>query len=77
MIRLQAKNGYKVTAEEIEWDLHSRPPRDRLLDRDRSYWMRFIVNGELDTDLVLSKNYKAAQLPFIKAEMKRLKWLPT
>lgn len=75
-MRLQAKNGYKVTAEEIEYDQKQRTPRQTILDRDVTFWMQFVREGQLDTQAILARRYKPSQIPFIQSEFKRLKWLP-
>jgi hypothetical protein len=78
MILEAEHGGYKVTKEEIEDDQQRRKKtrESYLLGRDKSYWLKFIKDGELDRVAILSKKYRIDQIEFIQAEMLRRKWLP-
>jgi hypothetical protein len=78
MILEAESGGYKVTKEEIEDDQQRRGKtrESYLLGRDKSYWLKFIKDGDLDRAAILSKKYRIDQIDFIQAEMLRRKWLP-
>jgi hypothetical protein len=72
---LTCENGYKVTPEEVQQDAVETARAGTILDRDGVFWKRFIYEGRLNESALLEKGYTEGQLPSIKAEMKRLKWL--
>ncbi len=74
MIRLNAKNGFKVTEEDVVEEERQRPG-GHLLGRARSYWDKFITDAGLDRTGLIEKGYRAEQLPFIEQELKSRGWL--
>jgi hypothetical protein len=67
---------YKIDADEIQRDKEERGKTEDsyLLGRSREHWQRFINEDKLD-ESALVKRYRAEQLPYIRSELEKRRWI--
>jgi len=73
---MKAEAGYSIEYDEIKEQRKELMQVGTLLDLPRDYWLKFVVDGNLDKEALLNAGYDGAGQPdWLEAEMKKLGWV--
>jgi hypothetical protein len=73
---MRARQGYKVTADEVKEDISAMRGKAQLLDMEDAFWMQFIKDRQLNEQALIAAGYSAeGQVEWLRGEMRRLGWI--